>query len=120
MAFRGPATIEPSAYGVEFVAAFLVFVGIIFLTGLFLAWRYRQVERQQEQGMFDEQKAQRAAEATVVLPAIETFDALDEPATALQINLQDESLPPAGVTDLVTTPAPPTNGAQEPDLAERP
>lgn len=104
----------------EFFAVFLAFVGIVSLCGLFLACRYRRVERQQEQGMFDERKAQRAAEPTVVLPAIETFDAPNEPATALRINLQDESPPPTGVTDLVTTPAPPTNEAQEPDPAERP
>ena len=96
---------------VEFIAVFLVFVGIVFLSGLFLAWRYRRMERQQGQGSSEEPEAQRAAEP-VVLAEIERLDAVDEQATTIQINLTDESPPPAADTDLVTTPVPPTDDAQ--------
>lgn len=106
--------------GVEFFAAFLVFVGIVFLCGLFLAWRYRRMERRPEQGSYEQRTAQRAAEPVVMLSVIETPDAIDERATALRISLQDESPPPTGAADLVTTPAPPTDEAQEPDPLERP
>ncbi len=73
---------------VEFMAVFLVFVGIVFLSGLFLAWRYWRRDRR---GSSKEPKAQRPAETTVMLSMIERLDAVDEEETDLQINLQDES-----------------------------
>ncbi len=47
---------------IEFMAVFLVFVGIVFLSGLFLAWRYWRRDRR---GSFKEPKAQRPAHPTV-------------------------------------------------------
>ncbi len=71
-----------------FVVFFLVFVGVVLLSGLFLAWRYWRRDRR---GSSKEPKAQRPAETTVMLSMIETLDAVDEEETDLQINLQDES-----------------------------
>ena len=96
----------------EFIVVFLVFIGIVSLSGLFLAWRYRRMERQQGQGSSEERKAQRAT-GPVMLPEIERLDDVDEQATAIQINLKDESPPPAADTGLVTTPVPPTDNAQD-------
>ena len=76
---------------VEFFAVLLVFAGIVFLCGLFLAWRYRRPERRREQQSYEQRKAQRAAEPVVNLSEIERRDAIHERATALRINLQDES-----------------------------
>ncbi len=47
---------------VEFIAVFLVFVGIVFLSGLFLAWRYWRMVRRQEQRSSEERKVRRAAD----------------------------------------------------------
>jgi heme/copper-type cytochrome/quinol oxidase subunit 2 len=76
---------------VEFFAVLLAFVGIVILCGLFLAWRYRRMERRREPRSYEQRKAQRAAEPVVMPSVIETRDAIHERATALRINLQDES-----------------------------
>ena len=46
----------PPTGGVEFIAVFLVFVGVVFLSGLFLAWRYRRMGREQRQGSPEERR----------------------------------------------------------------
>ena len=97
--------------GIEFLAVFLLFVGIVFLSGLVYAWRYRRKERQQGQGSSAEPKAHRAAEVVVVLSATEPFGTVDAPEVGLQVDLQGQPPPPAAATDLVATPAPPTEEA---------
>ena len=97
--------------GVEFLAVFLLFVGIVFLSGLVYAWRYRRMERRQRQGSSAEPKAQRTVEPVVMLSAIENLGAVDEMDAPLQIDLQDELPPSAAVTGPVATQAPPTDEA---------
>lgn len=76
---------------VEFFAVLLAFVGIVILCGLFLAWRYRRPERRREQQSYEQREARLTAEPVVNLSEIERRDATHERATALRINLQDES-----------------------------
>jgi len=53
MALRSPSAIVGFVAAsptdkVEFIAFFLVFAGVVLLSGLLLAWRYRRVEKRRD------------------------------------------------------------------------